>query len=335
MKSFALFLVTILALQSTQAYSWGPDKYSDNPEEDSVENLELSLGVDQGLHVTGISYDGKFRLKDVTGQTASPFVISGPLLKKLGLDGFITQCEKYRKLQVFEVIHKDDNQYILEGEFYPLNKQSMTASLANLKDETIITEANLLFPMTEIQMGPHSQSAQLSSIDINEVIKPQIRAQRDQILRTGRIKIDLTGQDAFVCDLVTKKTQLIFATNLAFASALPRRDTAISTQELKLVIEKMENRAKSTKSARDALVVNSILQNEAMKEVINKDISTFDLSKFLLISNALVDGTTGQLKVKSSDSVQIRKVARSMDDVKIGMTYTNVMVYPNIQVKVY
>ncbi|MNY61215.1 hypothetical protein D3C86_1978740 [compost metagenome] len=95
----------------------------------------------------------------------------------------------------------------------------------------------------------------------------------------------------------------------------------------------MENRALPARSVRDGIAVNAILQNDAIKEVLNKDIAAFDVSNFLKVANALVDGNTGSLKVKSSDNVQVKKIARSLDTVEHLKQLSNVMVYPDVQVK--
>jgi|GEM_PF-4615808 hypothetical protein len=332
MKSLTLILA--MSLSISQAHAWGFDKkYSSYPDQDEVIRLPLRVGSKGSVTATGIVHQGSFRLENVTGQSTAVFTISSPLIKKVGLDKFLSECDRNRELELFDLVQEKDNEFILEGEALPLNRASITALMGDMKDETIFTDYAIDTPLDESLMGAHSKSAGVTAKSIRRILDPQIQKQKDRIWENGRIKLDLSGQDAFVCDLLTKKTTLVLGTRLGYVKAMPNATTAITPQELRSVVEKMENRSVKTKSARDAIALNAILQNEAMKEVLNKDIHSFDVSKFLKISNAVVDENTGALKIKSFDFPQIKRLARSLDDLEYLNQLSNVMVYPDIQVK--
>lgn len=337
MKKNTLHLTLSLALTLSAAQApagWGFDKkYSNYPDADDVQRVSLKLGAQGTLLVTGVSYNGKFRLESISGQATNVFTVSGAKIKRLGLDNFLLDCEKNRNLEIFDLAHEKENVYTLEGEVLPLNRSNVQALTGGLIDETIYTEVKTGTPLDDSLMGPHAKSANLTARAMRRWLDPQIEEQKSSIWETGRIKIDLTGKDAFVCDLLTKKTTLVMGTLLGFAKAMPVSTPAITPQELRSVVEKMENRTLPARSVRDGIAVNAILQNEAIKEVLNKDISSFDVSNFLKIANALVDGNTGNMKVKSSDSLQVKRIARSLDTVEYLKQNNNVMVYPDVEVK--
>lgn len=304
--------------------------YKEYPDEDEAQLVQVKDAESSESVMTGFVFKNKFRLSSVTGKGRSQFTLKGDLLAKLGADRFIEKCDYYKKYDLFESVHEEANTFTMEGTFYPFHKDFMASSF-NGADDTQYNEVSFHPVFFGADRGEYSKSSGLTSEQVYNYLDEQIQKQKNQIWQHGKVRLTITGLDAFVCDLASKKTVLKMGTHLGFPEPLPRRTTFITSAELSTMLAKIEQRQKDMKGSKENLIINSLLQNEAMKEVLNKDFMSFGLEKYLKLSNKLFDDNSGMLKVRSLDAKEIRRTAKSLDTVTLASTSQNVIVTVEIQ----
>lgn len=334
MKKYVIALAA-LATTSISSAQVSKNTYKPLPTDASIELVQIKVGGEKSdVQISGVIYDSKFRLQGFSKSSSPVFKISGGPLSKMGKEKFLQECELNKKLKTFDSVQEQNakNRYTLEGEYYPLNKEAMTEALANIDNETVFTSSEFHPVYFDSDMGDYVKSLGASSMDIFSILDAQIQKQKDRIWNSGKVTLDLTGQDALVCDLVSRKTVLKLGSQLGYPEALPRRTAMISPDELKNVVDKISRQKVTGRSVLEATLISNLVQNDALKEVLNKDYKSFGVENYLKISQGIMDSSTGRLSAQASDSVKIRKLANSLDVLTQHQALENLIVTPEIQV---
>lgn len=256
-----------------------------------------------------VTESGKLRLIELSSLYRTDLKVGGNegIFKSRYKAQWKRQCAGLRGALEYELENK--NRYSFDVLVNPLNaakSREVETNVHEVRVEPALSFVNGAVPLT----SPSRLKA------VQTALTQLFQAERENIARDGRFKVEMSGVDDVVCDLLMGQVRFDVGLVANFDAAYLRRHEVLSARELIEMQERLKAMSVPKGTGTTVLLARAAHLGVLLEQKFGKDYEAFVLNKFGKLHESVISVIDASVVGLNAEAAN--RVARRLDDLSIG-----------------